>query len=275
MGRRNSLSPPRAAAPLLDAHTHLDDARFEEGAQTVVERALEAAVVGMLHVVCARSPEDVWNGLQLVRRFPGKVYAVVGCHPHDAAAYDDALEGALREAAAAPEVVAIGETGLDFHYDHAPRPVQREVFERQVALAREVGKPIVVHSREASSQTLEVLGSDAARACGGQWHCFSEGPREATRALDAGFLISFSGVVTFPRRVESIQEAARFVPLDGLLLETDAPYLAPVPRRGRRNEPAFVAHTADFVAGLRGDSPERLCRAATANARRLFQLPET
>ncbi len=273
MGRKGPPPPPKAAAPLIDAHTHLDDERFEEGAEVLVARALEAGVVGMLHVVCARQPRDVEEGLRLARRFPGRVYAVVGCHPHDARHYDDALEAALREAAASPEVVAIGETGLDFHYDHAPRNVQREVFERQAALAREVGKPLVVHSREAPEETLDVLASEDARACGGQWHCFSEGPEEAARALDLGFLISFSGVVTFPRRTESIQEAARTVPLDGMLLETDAPYLTPVPRRGRRNEPAFVAHTADFVAGLRAEPPERVCRAATENARRVFRLP--
>ncbi len=273
MGRKRPPPPPRAPRPLTDAHTHLDDPRFgDEGVDAIVERALDAGIHRMVHVVCARCPADVEDGVALAERFPGRVWAAVGCHPHDARHYDDALEGALRTAAASSWVVAIGETGLDFHYDHSPRDVQREVFERQVALAAEVGKPIVVHSREAPRETLEVLRSDAARRAGGQWHCFSEGPEEAQQAVNLGFLVSFSGIVTFPRGVERIREAARTLPLDALLLETDAPYLAPVPRRGRRNEPAFVAHTAAAVAALRAEPLEHVCEAADRNAEQLFGL---
>ena len=274
MGRKKPFPPPRAPRPLTDAHTHLDDPRFgDEDVDAIVERALEAGVHRMVHVVCARRPADVEAGVALAERFPGKVWVAVGCHPHDARHYDDALEDALRTAAASPRVVAIGETGLDFHYDYSPRNVQREVFERQVALAAEVDKPIVVHSREAPRETLEVLRSDAARRAGGQWHCFSEGPEEARRAVDLGFLVSFSGIVTFPRGVEHIREAARTIPLDALLLETDAPYLAPAPRRGRRNEPAFVAYTAATVAELRAEPPASVCESADRNAERLFNLP--
>jgi TatD DNase family protein len=197
--------------------------------------------------------------------------ATAGVHPHDAVSLDDAVARAVEEAAADPMVVAVGETGLDHHYDHSPRPVQAEAFRRQIAIARRVKKPIVVHTRSAPEETLRILREENARDVGGIIHCFSEDAAFAAAALDLGFVSSFSGIVTFPN-ARGVQEAARAQPLDALLVETDAPYLAPVPERGKRNEPAFVAHTAAFVAGLRGVPDEVVRRAATENACRIFGI---
>jgi TatD DNase family protein len=165
--------------------------------------------------------------------------------------------------------VAIGEIGLDFHYDHSPRPVQREVFRRQVRLAREVGLPIIIHTREADDETADLLEAEGAGETGGVIHCFTGGHDLARRALALGFYVSFSGIVAFPR-AEVIQQVARTVPLDRLLVETDAPFLAPPPHRGKRNEPAFVADVARKVAELRGEPVAEVGAAALCNFRRLF-----
>jgi len=167
-----------------------------------------------------------------------------------------------------PKVLAVGEIGLDYHYDFSPRETQCEVFRKQLALAREAGKPVVIHTREAWEDTLRLLQETEG---GGIMHCFSGGPAEAEQALRLGFFISFAGVVTFPKALR-IQEAARMVPRDRLLIETDAPYLAPVPHRGQRNEPAFVIETARTLAGLRGETLEGIAAVTTANFRGLFSL---
>jgi TatD DNase family protein len=169
-----------------------------------------------------------------------------------------------------PEVVAVGEIGLDYHYEKAPREAQRAVFARLVGLAREVEKPIVIHTREAASDTLDVLESEGAREVGGVIHCFSEDKAFATRALDLGFDLSFSGIVTF-KNARSVQEVAAWAPLDRILVETDSPYLAPVPLRGKPCEPAYIVHTARRVAELRGTTLEALAMATTANAERRFR----
>jgi len=201
------------------------------------------------------------------------IFAAVGVHPHEARLYNDDIDGELRGLARDKLIVAIGEIGLDFHYDHSPRDVQREVFRRQVRLAREVSRPVIIHTREADAETAAILEEEGAKETGGVIHCFSGGRELAERALRLGFYVSFSGIVAFPR-AEGIQEVARTVPADRLLIETDAPFLAPPPHRGKRNEPAFVVEVARTVAELRGEPVEDVARAALENFGRAFRLPE-
>jgi TatD DNase family protein len=201
------------------------------------------------------------------------VYAAVGVHPHDAARFPEAEWAELEALAAHPRVVAIGETGFDFHYDTAPRDQQAAAFRRQVRLARALGKPVVCHVRDAHPEALALLVEERAADVGAVIHCFTGNAAEATAYVNAGFHISFSGIVTFKgASAEPIREAARVVPHDRILLETDAPYLAPVPRRGKRNEPSFMTHTAEVVAGCAGLSPADLAARATANTRDFFRL---
>jgi TatD DNase family protein len=189
----------------------------------------------------------------------------VGVHPHDAATLDDTLFAELGRLSRLPRVVAVGEIGLDYHYDHSPRDVQRAVFARFIALAREVGKPVVVHSRSAPADTLDVLEAEGARDVGGIIHCFSEDRPFARRAFDLGFDVSFSGIVTFKNAV-GVHDVARFAPEERILVETDSPYLAPIPKRGCPNEPAYIVHTARRVAELRGTTFEHMARVTTENA---------
>ena len=183
---------------------------------------------------------------------------------------DDAAYDELAKLAAEPEVVAVGEIGLDDHYDHSPRDVQRAAFARLVGLARELKKPIVIHTRNAPADTLDILTSEGARDVGGIIHCFSEDRSFAEKALDLGFDLSFSGIVTFKTSLD-VQQVARWAPLDRILVETDSPYLAPIPKRGKPNEPAYVVHTARRVAELRGIAFEELAAATTVNAERAFR----
>jgi TatD DNase family protein len=254
---------------LFDTHCHLDAGSFPEGADAVIDRA-RAAGVGQFACIGVGSLEHARFALALAER-RDDVVATAGVHPHDAASYDDAYERELEAFGASPRVVALGEMGLDYHYDHSPRDVQAAVFRRQIALARRLGKPIVIHTRSAAEDTLAILDEAGARDAGGIIHCFSEDVSFARRALDLGFYLSFSGIVTF-KRAESVHEAAKFAPLERVLLETDAPYLAPVPLRGKKCEPAHVTHTARRVSELRGEPLERVVEATTANAFRVFRL---
>jgi TatD DNase family protein len=197
------------------------------------------------------------------------VVATVGVHPHDAARDGEALESELRTLLASEQVVAVGEIGLDYHYDHSPRDVQKQVFRRYIAVAREFGLPIVVHTRSAARDTLDILSEEGAREVGGVIHCFSEDVEFARGALDLGFMLSFSGILTF-KRAQAIHEAARWAPEDRILVETDSPYLAPVPKRGKKNEPAYLRHTAEYLAGLRNQGIEAVAEYTSNNAQRLF-----
>jgi TatD DNase family protein len=197
------------------------------------------------------------------------VVATVGVHPHDAATCDSALEEALSRLIDDSRCVAVGEIGLDYHYDHSPRDVQAAVFRRFIAIARAAGKPIVVHTRSAAADTLELLRNEQARDVGGVIHCFSEDLAFAKAALDLGFDLSFSGILTF-KSARAVQEVAAWAPLERLLLETDSPYLAPVPLRGKKCEPAYIVHTAEHLAQLRGTSRQQVEDATTANAVRRF-----
>jgi TatD DNase family protein len=254
----------------VDSHAHIDGEEFDADRGEVVARAREAGVRAILNVGTG-DPHggNFERAVAVAEKFEG-VYAAVGVHPHDAKLYDEAAERLLLEFVRSKRVVAVGEIGLDYHYDNSPRKVQREVFARQLRLARAEGLPVIIHSREADEETLEILRAEYSGAArGGVMHCFGGGPALAQGALDLGFYISFAGNVTF-KKAEALREVARTVPLERLLVETDCPYLAPVPHRGRRNEPAYVAATARFLAELRGVGHEELGRATSENFSRLF-----
>ncbi len=258
------------ASALIDTHCHLDPAYFPAGPDDVLARAEAASVEGFVVVGVGKDLAPARAAVALAGRLPDRVSAAVGVHPHDATSLDDAAYDELARLAAAHEVVAVGEIGLDYHYDHSPRDVQRSVFARLVGLARATKKPIVVHTREAAADTLDVLAAEGAKDVGGIIHCFSEDRAFAERALDLGFYLSFSGIVTF-KSATAIHEVARWAPLDRILVETDSPYLAPVPLRGKPCEPAYVVHTAKRVAELRGMAFEDLAQATTRNAEEVFR----
>jgi TatD DNase family protein len=259
-----------SAQPVLaDAHCHLDIGYFPEGADSVMNRAREAGVVGFVVVGVGSDLASARGAVALAERAPDRVCACVGIHPHDAATWSEDVHEELRALAVRAEVAAIGEIGLDYHYEHSPREVQRDVFARLIGLAREVHKPIVVHTRSAALDTLALLEEEGARDVGGIIHCFSEDRAFAARALDLGFDLSFSGIVTF-KSAHSVHEVAAWAPVDRILVETDSPYLAPVPMRGKHCEPALVVHTARRVAELRGMRAEELYRATLENTQRRF-----
>jgi len=250
---------------VVDSHCHLDDPKFDEDRDAAIERAVAAGVTRMLAVGTGNGPPDLEVALRLADRYPF-IYATIGVHPHDAAKATEETFARLRHLAAHPKVIGIGEIGLDYHYDFSPRDVQRGVFERQLALAADVKKPIVIHTREAWDDTL---GAVTALPHGGIMHCFTGDTTQARQALERGFHLSFGGVLTFPK-AESLRAAALVPPDDRILVETDCPYLAPVPHRGKRNEPAFVVETVRRLAEVRGTTPERIAEITTANFERLF-----
>lgn len=254
---------------LVDSHCHLDGASFAEDRAQVLERAAAAGVAAMLCIGTGDGPADLDCAIRLAEAHP-QLFASVGVHPHDAAKWTGSTLEQMRLLLQHPKAVALGEIGLDYHYNFSPRPQQQDVFVQQLQLAVALRKPILIHTREAWADTFALLEQHWAPAgLPGVMHCFSGGPEEARRSLALGFSISFSGIVTYPKALE-VQAACRETPEDRLLLETDSPYLAPVPHRGKRNEPGFVAHTARFVAALRGQSEESLADCTTANVLRLF-----
>lgn len=253
---------------LIDSHCHLDAEQFNQDREAVIERAFSSGITNMMAIGTGDGPPDLEAGIRLADKY-APIYCTVGVHPHDAAKASDTtikeLEALLRH----PKVLAIGEMGLDYHYDFSPRDKQRAVFIDQLALARNARKPIVIHTREAWDDTFQILEEHWAGATpGGIMHCFSGGPEQAQRSLALGFYISFAGVLSFPKALD-LQAAAREVPLDRILIETDSPYLAPVPFRGKRNEPGFVVHTARKLAELRGLSLEEVAALTSANFKRL------
>lgn len=253
---------------LVDAHCHLDS--FEDPAAVLV-RARAAGVVRLVVNGLWQQPNDFGTALQLASVHP-ELSVTAAIHPHDCAKAPEADWAALERLAADPRIVAVGETGLDFHYNHSPPELQRERFRWTIALARRVKKPLVVHVREADAEAAQILSEEKASEVGGQIHCFS-GDRAAARTyLDLGFHLSFSGIVTF-KTADEQREAARLTPDDRLLVETDSPYLAPLPYRGKRCEPAYVVETARRLAQVRGQELDLLARTTTDNARRLFSLP--
>lgn len=254
---------------LIDSHAHLTDDRFADDIEAVIARAMESGVSRIVTV--ATDLDDADAAIGFADRFP-QIFATAGVHPHASGSVPDSAltVDRLRHLADHPRVVAIGEAGLDYHYDFSPRDRQIEWFRHQLELAAEKDLPIVVHAREADDD-VDALLREAGPGCRGVLHCFSSGRRLLETGLELGWMISFAGMVTFKRY--DAQELVRAVPLDRLLVETDSPYLAPVPHRGKRNEPAFVTHTARRIADLRGDDPVELAHATTANAREFFRLP--
>lgn len=257
-------------APIIDTHCHLDFADYEGELPDVLARARAAGLVAM---VCIGSGKDVTSARAAVALAGAQpdIWASVGVHPHDAASMTEADWDELDRLAAAPRVVGIGETGLDYHYDHSPRDVQREVFRRFVALSRARRKPVICHIRDAHADAAALLTAEERPAEGGVIHCFTGTAAESKPYLDLGFFLSFSGIATF-KTAADIREAISFAPLDRIVVETDAPYLAPIPYRGKRNEPSYVVKTLELVAGLKGVPFEQAAEATTANARRLFTL---
>ena len=251
---------------LVDSHCHLDDRQFDADREEVIERARAAGVERMMAIGTGGGPPDLEAGLRLARQYPF-FYATVGVHPHDASKATPETFSAMETLAAEAKVLAVGEIGLDYHYDFSPRDVQRQVFVEQLKLAGRAGKPIVIHTREAWEDTLRLLREHWAG--GGVMHCFTGGPEQAGQALELGFHLSFGGVLTFPK-AKAVREAARMAPEDRLLVETDAPYLAPVPNRGKRNEPAFMVDTVRRLAEVRGCTPEHIAEVTTRNFERLM-----
>ena len=253
---------------LTDSHCHLDDRQFRRDQRQVLERARQE---GVDTIVCVGydlpSSREV---VALAEKHEG-LYAVVGVHPHDAREVDEDTYRDLERLAQSPRVVAIGEMGLDYYRDLSPRQTQQQVFRRQIQLARRLQKPVVVHDREAHQEVMRILREEKAAEVGGVLHCFSGSWEMAQECLKLGFYISLAGPVTY-HNARRPQEIACRVPLDRLLLETDAPYLTPEPLRGRRNEPANVRLVAEKIAALRGISLEELAAATTANARRVFRI---
>ncbi|WP_119458693.1 TatD family hydrolase [Rhodospirillaceae bacterium SYSU D60014] len=252
---------------LVDSHCHLNFKDFNDDLDVVVSRA-EGEGVGTLVTICTRLNEFE-QVLGIAERYDN-VYCSVGVHPHEAENAGDVDAARLIGLAAHPKVVGIGETGLDYYYDNSPRDQQQAVFRAHMKAARETGLPLIVHTRDADEDMAALLteGTDGGRLTG-VLHCFSSGRELAEKALELGFYISLSGIVTF-KNAEALREIARDVPADRLLVETDSPYLAPMPHRGKRNEPAFVVHTAARVAELRGVTVDELARTTTANFFRLF-----
>ena len=253
----------------IDSHCHLDSAEFDADRDATIQRALDAGIDHMVAIGTGNGPPDLEAGTRMADRYPA-LYATVGVHPHDAA---KASPGDLRhlvELLAHPRVIAVGEIGLDYHYDFSPRETQKSVFIEQMAIAAAARKPIVIHTREAWDDTIALIEQHwTSTGLPGIMHCFSGGSAEARQALALGFYLSFGGIVTFPKAVE-VQTAARDTPADRILIETDAPYLAPVPKRGKRNEPALMVHTAEKLGVLRGESIDDVAQNTTGNFRRLF-----
>lgn len=253
---------------LVDAHCHLEGKDFPEPGE-VISRARAAGLVHAVVVGLMQKSGDFGNAIEVAAANPGFLTPTIGVHPHDAAAATEADWAELERLAALPSVCAVGETGLDFFYDHSPRDVQAAGFRRQCALAKKVGKPLVVHVRDAHAECAEILRSEGVTS--GMIHCFTGDTAAARSYLDLGFHLSISGVVTY-KKTEPLQAAVTFAPVDRLLVETDSPYLAPVPYRGKTNEPSFVQHTAAKVAALKGLDAEQLALTCAQNTKRLLSL---
>jgi TatD DNase family protein len=253
---------------VVDSHCHLDDKQFAADRDATIERARAAGVERMMAIGTGEGPPDLEAGIRLAAQYPF-IFATVGVHPHDAAKAVPETFDRLAELVSNVKVLAVGEIGLDYHYDFSPRDTQRLVFIRQLELAAHARKPIVIHTREAWDDTLAAI-REHGLPFGGIMHCFTGGPQEAEQALQLGFHLSFGGMITFPK-AQNIRDAAALTPSDRLLVETDAPYLAPVPHRSKRNEPAFIIETVRRMAELRGVSAEEIASITSRNFDQLCQ----
>ncbi|MGE5709631.1 MAG: TatD family hydrolase [Nitrospira sp.] len=257
---------------LIDTHTHLDDARYNDDRDAMIARAREAGVEAFVTIGCDLATSLAAVGLADQHPF---VYASIGVHPHEVRHIGDGWYDEFRRLAAHKKVVAYGEIGLDYHYNHSSPKDQRDRFREQIQLARELNLPVIIHTREAQEDTIRILREEKASDVGGVFHCFSGDARLAKDALEMGFYLSFSGILTF-QNAAMLREIAKHTPLDRVLIETDCPYLTPVPHRGKRNEPAYVSHVAKQLAAIHADRPdlpvEQIERITTENAKRLFKI---
>jgi TatD DNase family protein len=259
---------------LVDSHCHIDSTDFDADRNAIIERAQEAGVKYLLNVGTGEPESGSFERAVLMGESYENVFTAIGVHPHDAKTFDERAEQKLINLAkSSRNVVAWGEIGLDFYYEHSPRDVQEEVFRRQIRIARDLSLPIIIHSRDANDETVRILIEECANAdfSGGVMHCFGGTAQMADDLMKIGFYISFAGNVTF-KKAENLREAARVVPLEKLLVETDCPYLAPVPLRGKRNEPAFVVETAKFLAEFKNVELAELARVTTENFSNLFRI---
>lgn len=253
---------------LFDTHVHLNADQYKEDLEEVVKRAFEAGVSYM--VVVGFNRETIPLALEIAETYE-RIYAAIGWHPVDAIDCKDADLEWIKDLSSHPKVVAIGEMGLDYHWDKSPKDVQKQVFRRQIALAKELSMPIIIHNREATEDVLQILEEEGAGEVGGIMHCYSDSPDYVERILALDFHLSLGGPVTF-KNAKFPKEVAKIVPLNRLLLETDAPYLAPHPHRGKRNEPALMTLVAEEIATLRGVSYETLAKETTKNAKKLYGI---
>jgi TatD DNase family protein len=261
--------PPVSVTAFADSHVHLASTAFTEDVDAVIDRARAA---GARALVCiGESPAAAVRARDIALRFPGLVHHTCGLHPHDAADWDDVVHPAAIRDAVRLGAVAVGECGLDYHYDHSPRDVQRRALEAQLALAAELDRPIVLHTREAEDDTRDLLRSAASAGVRGVLHCFTGSRSLAQAGLDAGWYVSFSGIISF--RNWHDESLLALVPDDRLLVESDAPYLAPIPHRGKRNESSWVPHTIQRLAAARGTTAEALAALTLDNTQSFFRLP--
>lgn len=257
---------PANTIKLVDTHTHLNDEKFACDLDAVIKRAAEAGVERI--IVCGCDMQSSLDAVQLAEKYD-PIYATVGVHPHDAKNYNTDAGNTLRNLSSNPKVLAIGEIGLDFHYNFSPPQMQFAAFEAQMDLAGQLGLPVVVHSRESNPEALQALRNHASKIVGCVFHCFSGDAEFAKDVLDMGFYIGIDGPITY-KASQKLREVVRMCPMDRLLIETDCPYLTPVPFRGKRNEPAYVRYVADEIAQVKGISIESVALATTQNADRLF-----
>ena len=258
----------------VDSHAHLDAKVFDSDRREMIERAWDAGLGAVITVGVGETLSEIEGAVALAEA-DERIFATVGIHPHDAGGIRPDWYGRIEELARRPKVVGIGETGLDYHYMHSPKETQRDAFERFLRMGRETGLPVVIHTREADDDTVAILRearAEAGRPLCGVVHCFSGDYSLARQALDLGLYLSFTGVITFPR-AEALREVLKKIPIERVFLETDCPYLSPVPFRGKRNEPARVIQVARTVAEVLGRPIEEVARITTENAVRLFRLP--
>jgi TatD DNase family protein len=253
---------------LFDTHTHYDDNKYDDDRYEVIQRAHERGVSYILNA--SSSPSSVSQSIAIAERFDF-VYAAVGIHPHNAEEVTDSLLETIAGLAANDRVVAIGEIGLDYHYDFSPRSLQQHWFAKQIRLAKEVGLPIVIHNRESHEDMLRIIKDEDAGSVGGVLHCYSGSIEMARKLLDNNFYISVGGPVTF-KNARKVIEVVKYVPVDRLLIETDCPYLAPEPLRGKRNESSYIRFVAEKIAQIKGIGFEEIARVTTENAKRLFKI---
>jgi TatD DNase family protein len=262
--------PERDSSGLIDSHAHIQGAEFAGDVRQVIERAHAAGVEKIIVAGGAGELSSNQAAVDLARAHPG-LFATVGMHPHDAKDVSEEDLSRLKDLTADPKVVAVGETGLDFYYDHSPRDLQIKIFARFIHMARETRLPIVVHDRDAHREIAELLRSEGGEDLRGVIHCFTGDHQAAKTFLDLGFYLSFSGIITF-KNAEPLRHVARKSPLERMLIETDSPFLAPVPHRGKRNEPAFVRCVAETIATVTAIPLEEVAEATTRNVQDLFGI---